>query len=194
LVTAPVRGSPVRQAPRFQRRHVSMEEPRLHQRREGKGEPVLNSSSKMERPFRLSLRLPSTITGDWKSLRSLPSQTPRQDLSPYKSWLKRKNFEERAGQSPPSWPAVNRDEHDGAKETNLFRVSVGKRPRIISSQLPRHWFRRVGSRFQYALSYIRGSSEGYKVNSRMGRHPGPKIMAAGHDIEDPRWKQFTNIF
>src|SRR5271165_6942045 len=30
--------------------------------------------------------------------------------------------------------------------------------------------------------------------SRMGRHPGPKIMAADHDIEDARWKQFTNIF
>jgi len=56
-----------------------------------------NSASKMERPFRLSLRFPSTITGDWKSLRSLPSQTPRQDLSPYKPWLKRKDFEERAG-------------------------------------------------------------------------------------------------
>jgi hypothetical protein len=94
----------------------------------------------------------------------------------------------------PSRLPVNRQQHDSAEESNLFWISVGNRPRIISSQPKRDGFQRASSRFQYGLSYVCGSSEGYKVNSRMGRHPGPKIMAAGHDIEDTRWKQFTNIF
>jgi hypothetical protein len=75
---------------------------------------------------------------------------------------------------------------------NLSHISIGNRPRIIFSQLKRGGVKRASSRFQYGLSYVCGSSEGYKVNSRMGCHSGPKIMAAGHDIENTRYCNHYN--
>jgi hypothetical protein len=43
--------------------------------------------------------------------------------------------------------------------------------------------------FPIRASPVCGSREGYKVNSRMGPHPGRKIIAAGHNIKDTRWKK-----
>jgi hypothetical protein len=37
------------------------------------------------------------LAEDWERVRSLPSQTPQQDLSPHTHWPERKDFEERAG-------------------------------------------------------------------------------------------------
>jgi hypothetical protein len=52
--------------------------------------------------------------------------------------------------------------------SNLFRLGIGEdNPRIISSQLQRHAFKRRRSRFQYALFGECGSGEGYKVNTRV---------------------------
>ena len=52
--------------------------------------------------------------------------------------------------------------------SNFFRLGIGEdNPRIISSQLQRHAFKRGRSRFQYALSCECGSGEGNKVNSRV---------------------------
>src|ERR1700675_333759 len=78
--------------------------------------------------------------------------------------------------------------------SNFFRLGIGEdNPRIISSQLQCHAFERGSSRFQYALSCECGSGEGNKVDSRVGGYPRPKIIAAGHDIEDTRRKQFMYI-
>src|ERR1700739_4359040 len=78
--------------------------------------------------------------------------------------------------------------------SNFFRLGIGEdNPRIISSQLQRHALKRGRSRFQYALSCECGSGVGNKVTSRCGGYQSPRIVAAGHDIEDTRRKQFMNI-
>src|SRR5258708_19483133 len=74
--------------------------------------------------------------------------------------------------------------------SNFFRFGIGEdNPRIISSQLQRHAFKRGSRRFQYALSCECGSGEGNKVNSRVGGYPRPKIVPADHDIQDTPRKQ-----
>ena len=77
---------------------------------------------------------------------------------------------------------------EGCSST-LISVAVASYRFVTIPVFPASRLKRASSPFPYGLSPVCGCREGYKVNSRMGPHPGPNIIAATHNIKDTRSKK-----